>query len=205
MWCGRFSKPCGSAAIRDCSNMRGNSTVSTRKSVRVPAAELDAPRRTGLTPSFSAAVEVAASQHSPFRREATARRNHRLTFGTGLQAGADCPAARYGRPLHSVGPLSAAFHADDDGGSGAGGGRDNICVACPKPVDEVYGTAHLLGHRSGVSDGRRAGYCGFCFWHEDGSARGSDCRSRATSMWRRRRSCWRVRSASILWPDRRRF
>ena len=49
--------------------------------------------------------------------------------------GAYIPAGRYPLPSTLIMTAVPAQVA----------GVKNICVACPKPVDEVYGTAHLLG------------------------------------------------------------
>lgn len=114
-----------------------------RKSVRVPAAELaDAANR--LTPEFRSAVEVAAKNIRRFA-EKQLPREYESSFGAGLRLGqivrpldtvaAYIPAGRYPLPstlIMTVVPAQVA-------------GVKNICVACPKPVDEVYGSAHLLG------------------------------------------------------------
>jgi len=114
-----------------------------RKSVRVPARELsEAANR--LTPQFRSAVEVAAANVRRFA-EKQLPREYSASFGAGLRlgqiirpldtVGAYIPAGRYPLPstlIMTAVPAQAA-------------GVKNICVACPKSVDEVYGTAHLLG------------------------------------------------------------
>jgi histidinol dehydrogenase len=114
-----------------------------RKSVRVPAREL-AEAATRLTPEFRSAVEVAAANVRRFA-EKQLPREYSSSFGPGLKlgqivrpldtVGAYIPAGRYPLPstlIMTAVPAQAA-------------GVKNICVACPKAVDEVYGTAHLLG------------------------------------------------------------
>jgi histidinol dehydrogenase len=114
-----------------------------RKSVRVPVSELsEAAAR--LTPEFRSAVEVAAANVRRFA-EKQLPREYSASFGAGLRlgqiirpldtVGAYIPAGRYPLPstlIMTAVPAQAA-------------GVKNICVACPKSIDEVYGTAHLLG------------------------------------------------------------
>jgi len=114
-----------------------------RKSVRVPVGEL-AEAATRLTPEFRSAVAVAAANVRRFA-EKQLPREYTASFGAGLRlgqivrpldtVGAYIPAGRYPLPstlIMTAVPAQAA-------------GVRNICVACPKAVDEVYGTAHLLG------------------------------------------------------------
>jgi len=114
-----------------------------RKSVRVPVHEL-AEAAARLTPEFRSAVAVAAANVRRFA-EKQLPREYTASFGAGLRlgqivrpldtVGAYIPAGRYPLPstlIMTVVPAQAA-------------GVRNICVACPKAVDEVYGTAHLLG------------------------------------------------------------
>jgi histidinol dehydrogenase len=114
-----------------------------RQSVRVPVQELaDAAGR--LTPAFRSAVEIAASNVRRFA-EKQLPREHTGNFGPGLRlgqivrpldtVGAYIPAGRYPLPSTLIMTAVPAQVA----------GVKNICVACPKPVDEVYGTAHILG------------------------------------------------------------
>ena len=114
-----------------------------RKTVRVPVQELaDATRR--LTPQFRSAVETAASNVRRYA-EKQMPREQTGSFGPGLRlgqivrpldtVGAYIPAGRYPLPSTLIMTAVPAQVA----------GVKNICVACPKPVDEVYGTAHILG------------------------------------------------------------
>jgi histidinol dehydrogenase len=114
-----------------------------RKSVRVPPQELAAAAGR-LTPEFRSAVEVSATNVRRFA-EKQLPREYTAKFAPGLRLGqivrpldtigAYIPAGRYPLPstlIMTAVPAQAA-------------GVKNICVACPKAVDEVYGTAHLLG------------------------------------------------------------
>src|ERR1700719_1198366 len=114
-----------------------------RKSVRVPAQALaDAAER--LAPEFRSAVEVAASNVRRFA-EKQLPRAYTSSFGPGLNlgqivrpldtVGAYIPAGRYPLPSTLIMTAVPAQVA----------GVKNICVACPKSVDEVYGVAHRLG------------------------------------------------------------
>lgn len=114
-----------------------------RKSVRVPAREL-AEAATRLTPAFRAAVEVAAANVRRFA-EKQLPREYSSSFGAGLRLG------QIVRPLDTVGcyipagryPLPSTLIMTAVPAQAAG--VRNVCVACPKAVDEVYGTAYLLG------------------------------------------------------------
>lgn len=114
-----------------------------RKSVRVSGKEL-ADAATRLTPEFRSAVEVAAKNVRRFAAKQLPRQ-YTSSFASGLQlgqivrpldtVGAYIPAGRYPLPstlIMTAVPAQAA-------------GVKNICVACPRQVDEVFGTAHLLG------------------------------------------------------------
>jgi len=114
-----------------------------RKSVRVPAAELSAAANR-LTPQFIAAVEEAshnvrryAAKQLPKESTATYGPGHKL--GQIVRpldtVGAYIPAGRYPLPSTLIMTAVPAQVA----------GVKNICVACPKSVDEVYGVAHRLG------------------------------------------------------------
>ncbi|HEY2018770.1 MAG TPA: histidinol dehydrogenase [Bryobacteraceae bacterium] len=114
-----------------------------RKSVRVPVAELNAARKQ-LTPQFRSAVSIAVANI----REYAARQMPQEWTGQispGVRLGqlvrpldtvaAYIPSGRYPLPstiLMTVVPAQAA-------------GVPNICVASPKAVPEVFGTAALLG------------------------------------------------------------
>lgn len=115
----------------------------TRKSVRVTAEELKAASER-LTPEFRSAVEQASANVRRFA-EKQLPREYSSSFGPGLRLGqivrpldtvaAYIPAGRYPLPstlIMTVVPAKVA-------------GVRNICVACPKAVDEVFGTAYLLG------------------------------------------------------------
>lgn len=114
-----------------------------RRSVRVPAVELEA-AEARLTPKFRAAVEVAARNVRRFA-EKQLPREWSADFGAGLRLGqmvrpldtvaAYIPAGRY--PLVSTVIMTCV--------PALVAGVKNVCIACPKPVDEVLGTAHLLG------------------------------------------------------------
>ena len=114
-----------------------------RKSVRVPEAELLA-ARDALSPEFRAATETAAANIREFARRQMPRERMRA-MRPGLRLGqvvrpldtvaAYIPAGRY--PLPST-ILMTAIPAQV-------AGVPNICVASPKPVKEVFGTAALLG------------------------------------------------------------
>lgn len=114
-----------------------------RKSVRVGEKELaDAASR--LTPEFRSAAEVASKNVRRFA-EKQLPREYKSSFGPGLELGqivrpldtvaAYIPAGRYPLPstlIMTAVPAQAA-------------GVKNVCVACPRAVDEIFGTAHLLG------------------------------------------------------------
>ncbi len=114
-----------------------------RKSVRVPAEELAAAAER-LTPEFRSAVETAAGNVRRFA-EKQLPREYSSAFDTGLRLGqivrpldtvaAYIPAGRYPLPSTLIMTAVPAQVA----------GVKNVCAACPRPVDEVYGTAHLLG------------------------------------------------------------
>jgi histidinol dehydrogenase len=115
----------------------------TRKSVRVPASELRA-AADRLSPQFISAVEQAADN---VRRYAAKQlpKESMAAYGPGHKlgqivrpldtVGAYIPAGRYPLPSTLIMTAVPAQIA----------GVANICVACPKPVDEVYGVAHRLG------------------------------------------------------------
>ncbi|HEX4138224.1 MAG TPA: histidinol dehydrogenase [Bryobacteraceae bacterium] len=114
-----------------------------RKSVRVPVSDL-AKAAKRLTPEFRSAVETAAENVRRFA-EKQLPREYVASFGPGRKlgqvvrpletVGAYIPAGRYPLPSTLIMTAVPAQVA----------GVKNICVACPKAVDEVYGTAHLLG------------------------------------------------------------
>ncbi len=114
-----------------------------RKSVRVNASELEA-ASTRLRPEFRSAVETASANVRRYA-EKQLPREYAASFGPGLKLGhvvrpldtvaAYIPGGRYPLPSTLIMTAVPAQVA----------GVPNICAACPKPVDEVFGTAHLLG------------------------------------------------------------
>ena len=114
-----------------------------RKSVRVPERELAAARKK-LAPEFSRAVETASANIRAYAARQMPREWYR-SMGAGVQLGqivrpldtvaAYIPAGRYPLPstlMMTVVPAQVA-------------GVPNICVASPRAVAEVFGTASLLG------------------------------------------------------------
>src|SRR3984885_6273173 len=115
----------------------------TRKSVRVPVAELGAAANR-LTPQIILAVEVASHNVRRYAEKQLPKESF-SSFGKGHRLGqivrpldtigAYIPAGRYPLPSTLIMTAVPAQVA----------GVTNICVACPKAVDEVYGVAHRLG------------------------------------------------------------
>jgi histidinol dehydrogenase len=114
-----------------------------RRSVAIPAEELEAAAGR-LQPEFRSAVEVAATNVRRYA-EKQLPREYSATFAPGLRLGqivrpldtvaAYIPGGRY--PLPSTLIMTAA--------PARVAGVTNVCSACPRAVDEVLGTAHLLG------------------------------------------------------------
>jgi histidinol dehydrogenase len=114
-----------------------------RKTVRVPASEL-ASAAERLTPEFRSAVEVAAGNVRRYAEKQLPRESSG-SFGPGLRLGqivrpldtvaAYIPAGRYPLPSTLIMTAVPALVA----------GVKHVCAACPKAVDEVFGTAALLG------------------------------------------------------------
>jgi histidinol dehydrogenase len=113
-----------------------------RGSVRVPESELSPP----LSPEFRRAVDIAAANIRDYARRQMPREWTREARGMRLgqiirpldTVAAYIPSGRYPLPstiLMTVVPAQVA-------------GVPNICVASPKPVPEVFGTAGLLGVRN---------------------------------------------------------
>jgi len=114
-----------------------------RKSVRVPEADLRAACAT-LKPEFRDAVSVAAANIRAFAEiqlpvEFSREVRPGLQLGQVVRAldtvAAYIPAGRYPLPstlMMTVIPAQVA-------------GVANICVACPRPVPEILGTAQILG------------------------------------------------------------
>src|SRR5665213_767 len=116
------------------------------KTVRIEAAELAA-AADRLTLAFRSAVEVAARNVRRFA-ERQLPREYSAAFAPGLRLGqivrpldtvaAYIPAGRYPLPSTVIMTAVPAIVA----------GVKTVCAACPKAVDEVFGTAHVLGvHR----------------------------------------------------------
>jgi histidinol dehydrogenase len=114
-----------------------------RKSVKVPAEELEAAAER-LKPDFRSAVRVASANVRRYAKKQLPRESTSL-FAPGLRLGqivrpldtvaAYIPAGRYPLPSTLIMTVVPALVA----------GVENVCAACPKAVDEVFGTAHLLG------------------------------------------------------------
>jgi histidinol dehydrogenase len=117
-----------------------------KKSVSIPVEELkQASLR--LSPEFGAAVESACANIRDFaQRQMPGERMEALKPGHELgqiirpldTIAAYIPGGRYPLPstlMMTVVPAQVA-------------GVTNICVCCPRPVDEVFGTAYSLGLRS---------------------------------------------------------
>lgn len=114
-----------------------------RKSVRVPEKELAAAAER-LSPEFRAAVEVASANVRAYA-ERQIPKEYSSAFGPGRRLGqivrpldtvaAYIPAGRYPLPSTVIMTAVPALVA----------GVKNVCIACPKAVDEVFGTAHILG------------------------------------------------------------
>ena len=109
-----------------------------RKTVRVPVAELAA-AAARLTPEFRSAVEMAAANVRKFAERQLPKPWQSGQFGQLIRPldtiGAYIPAGRYPLPSTVIMTAVPAIVA----------GVKNICIACPKAVDEVFGTAHILG------------------------------------------------------------
>ena len=116
-----------------------------RKSVAVPPAELER-ASAGLSAEFRGAISTASANIRAFAQMQLPAEKLR-SVRRGLELGqvvrpldtvaAYIPAGRYPLPstlMMTVIPAQVA-------------GVPNICVACPRPVPEVFGTAYLLGVR----------------------------------------------------------
>ena len=114
-----------------------------RRSVRVPAQELRA-AEAALAPEFRDAVETAAANIRRFA-ELQMPREWMKTAGAGMRLGqvvrpldtvaAYIPSGRYPLPSTVLMTAVPALVA----------GVPHICLASPKPVREVFGTAAMLG------------------------------------------------------------
>jgi len=114
-----------------------------RASVRVPEKELLAAAKK-LTPEFRAAVETASANIRAYAerqmpKEWTTQSAPGLRLGQIVRpldtVAAYIPAGRY--PLPSTLMMTAV--------PAQVAKVPNICIACPKPVSEVFGTAAMLG------------------------------------------------------------
>ncbi len=115
----------------------------TRKSVWVAPAELKAAANR-LSPQFISAVEVASENVRRYAEKQLPKESS-SNFGAGHKVGqivrpidtvgAYIPAGRYPLPSTVIMTTVPAQVA----------GVKNICIACPKAVDEVYGVASRLG------------------------------------------------------------
>jgi histidinol dehydrogenase len=133
----------------------------TRATVRVPERELAAARKK-LTPEFRRAVEVAAANIRAYA-ELQMPREWMRQLRPGLRLGqivrpletvaAYIPAGRY--PLPST-LLMTAIPAQVAGVA-------NICVASPRAVPEVYGTAALVGVQQVFQMGGAQAIAAFAF------------------------------------------
>jgi histidinol dehydrogenase len=132
-----------------------------RKSVRVPPGELNAARES-LTPEFRAAVDTAASNIRAYAqrqmpREWTTQLKPGMKLGQIVRpldtVAAYIPAGRY--PLPST-VMMTAIPAQV-------AGVPNVCIACPRAVGEVFGTAALLGVRQVFQMGGAQAIAAFAF------------------------------------------
>ena len=132
-----------------------------RKSVCVPPAELGAARE-ALSPQFRSAVETAAANIRAYAarqmpREWTTQLKPGMKLGQIVRpldtVAAYIPAGRY--PLPST-VMMTAIPAQV-------AGVPNVCIACPKAVGEVFGTAALLGIRRVFQMGGAQAIAAFAF------------------------------------------
>lgn len=132
-----------------------------RRSVAVPEAELQR-SCAGLDPGFREALETAAANIRAFA-EMQLPREWIREVAPGRQLGqviraletvaAYIPAGRYPLPstlMMTVIPAQVA-------------GVANICIACPRPVPEILGTAQLLGVRQVFQMGGAQAIAAFAF------------------------------------------
>lgn len=130
-----------------------------RKSVRVPERELAA---AVLPPEFRVAVEASSANIRAYAQRQLPK-EWSARIGPGVQLGqvvrpletvaAYIPAGRYPLPstvMMTVIPAQVA-------------GVPNVCVASPKAVAEVFGTAHLLGVKNVFQMGGAQAIAAFAF------------------------------------------
>jgi len=118
-----------------------------------------------LSPAFRSAVETAANNVRRFA-ETQLPRDASVTLGPGHHLGqlirpldtvaAYVPAGRYPLPSTVIMTVVPALVA----------GVPNVCVACPRPVDEVWGTAHILGATQVFQMGGAQAIAAFAFGTE---------------------------------------
>jgi len=132
-----------------------------RESVRVPQKDLDAARR-ALSPEFVRSVETASANIRAYAvrqrpREWAVHPRPGMHLGQIVRpldtVAAYIPAGRYPLPstiMMTVVPAQVA-------------GVPNICVASPRPVAEVFGTAALLGVRNVFQMGGAQAIAAFAF------------------------------------------
>jgi hypothetical protein len=130
-----------------------------RKSVRVPEKEIASAQ---VSAEFRQAVEAASANIRAYAerqmpKEWSAQIRPGVRLGQIVRpldtVAAYIPAGRYPLPstvMMTVIPAQVA-------------GVPNVCIASPRCVAEVFGTAHLLGVKNGL-----------CVRNEDGAARGPD-------------------------------
>jgi len=131
-----------------------------RRGVRVPEAELEAARRS-LTPGFRRAVKDAARNVRDYARLQMPREWMRRSGGARLgqivrpldTVAAYIPSGRYPLPSTIVMTSVPAQVA----------GVPNICIASPRAVAEVFGTAALLGLTSVFQMGGAQAIAAFAF------------------------------------------
>jgi histidinol dehydrogenase len=132
-----------------------------RKSVRVPETELLAAQR-NLAPDFQYAVTTASANIRAYAENQMPREwNRQARAGVRLgqivrpldTVAAYIPAGRYPLPSTVMMTVVPALVA----------GVPNICVACPRPVAEVYGTAAMLGVRKVFQMGGAQAIAAFAF------------------------------------------
>jgi histidinol dehydrogenase len=129
-------------------------------SVRVPEAELSAARGR-LAPGFESAVETAAANIRAYAQRQMPREWWAQVGGMRLgqivrpleTVAAYIPGGRYPLPSTLMMTVVPALVA----------GVPNICVASPKPVTEIFGTAHLLGVRQVFQMGGAQAIAAFAF------------------------------------------
>jgi len=133
----------------------------TRKTVRVPEAELESAFEK-LSPEFLRAMQTAARNIRAFA-ERQMPREWSMQLRPGLRSG------QIVRPLHAVAayipagryPLPSTLMMTAIPAQVAG--VENVCVACPKPVTEVYGVARWLNLRNVFQMGGAQAIAAFAF------------------------------------------